>query len=160
VVGTFSLRGFISRTFVTARRAVTHAPLRLRILLALLAVVIAGAAVWTIRTWRFERQLVSVMEEIVADFNLQSPLRFGEEPSADTTYKIVCSSKYLVVGPVTGKIMFFITPKCNTEHASAEARLACLICSGRTTHQLDYIYLRGRDGWEFQDSYMWRHGSP
>jgi len=150
------LRRTVDRTLGSARNVFSHAPLRLKILLALLAVVIAGAAVWTIRTWHFERQLVRVMEEILTDFNAQSPLSSGEGPSVDTTYKIVCSSKYLVVGPVTGKIMFFITPKCYTEHASAEARLACLICSGRATRQLDYIYVRGKDGWEFQESYM-RH---
>ncbi len=157
-MGQSFLRRTVDRTLGSARKAFSHAPLRLKILLALLAVVIAGAAVWTVRTWCFEIQLVSVMEEIVADFNAQSPLPSGEEPSADTTHKIVCSSKYLVLGPVTAKIMLFITPKCYTDHAGAEARLACLICSGRATRQLDYIYLRGKDGWEFQDSYMWRPG--
>jgi hypothetical protein len=140
------------------REALSQAPLRLKVLLALLAVVIACAAVSTIRTWRFERQLVSVMEEIVAEFNAQSSLPSAAEPSTDTTHKIVCSSKYLVFGPVTGKIMFLITPKCYTDHAGAEARLACTICSGRATHQLDYIYLRGKEGWEFQESYMRRPG--
>lgn len=157
-MGLSFLRRTVDRTLGSARNVFSHAPLRLKILLALLAVVIAGAAVWTIRTWHFERQLVSVIEEIITDFNAQSPLPSGEGPSADTTYKIVCSNKYLIVGPVTGKIMFFITPKCYTEHASAEARLACLICSGRATHQLDYVYVRGKDGWEFRESYMWRPG--
>jgi hypothetical protein len=157
-MGPSFLRRTVDTTLRSARKAFSHAPLRLKILLALLAVVIAGAAAWTIRTLRFERQLVHVMEEIVADFNAQSPLPSDEEPSADTTYEIVCSSKYLVFGPVTGKIMLFITPKCYTDHAGAEARLACLICSGRATHQLDYIYARGKDGWEFQESYMWRLG--
>ncbi len=159
-MGPSFLRRTVGRTLGSARNVFTHAPLRLRILLAVLAVVGAGAAASTIGTWYLERQLSKVAEGIVADFNVQSPLAVGEEPSADTTYKILCSNKYLLVGPVTGKIMFFITPKCYTDHARSEASLACLICSGRATRQLDYIYLHGKDGWEFQESYIWRHGEP
>ena len=102
-MGQSFLRRTVDRTLGSARKAFSHAPLRLKILLALLAVVIAGAAVWTVRTWCFEIQLVSVMEEIVADFNAQSPLPSGEEPSADTTHKIVCSSQGLAIHPQHAK---------------------------------------------------------
>ena len=115
----------------------------------------AGAS--QIRTWRFEKQLRTIAESIVTETNAaHSNVPGVDDPGTDTTCEVFASSKYLLFGPVTGKIVFLITPLCNDEHSTEQIRLACAICSGGATHELDYVYARGNDGWVFQESFMHR----
>ena len=146
----------IKKGFLKARTTLSHAPVRLRALLAVLVLVSACAMASRLQTWRLENELMRVAEGIVADFNTESPVALGEEASADTTCEVFCSYKYLVLGPVTGKIVFSIAPKCYADHRVARERLTCAVCSDRSTYHLDYVYLRGTDGWEFYESYLSR----
>lgn len=132
-------------------------PLRLKVLLAALLLVSAGAARHQVRTWRFERQLHRIAEGIVTETNASGDnVPRVESAGTETTCEVFASQKYLLFGPVTGKIVFLITPLCNDEHSTDQTRLACAICSGYATHELDYVYVRGKDGWVFQESYMER----
>lgn len=132
-------------------------PVRLKVLLAtlLLLAIVAGAS--QIRTWRFERQLLRIAEDIVTETNAaENKVPELGNPGTQTTCDVFASPKYLFFGPVTGKIVFMITPVCKDEHSTDQIRLACAICSGYATHELDYVYVRGNDGWVFQESYMER----
>ena len=146
--------------FNAVRRAFRNAhgstvPLRLKILLALLLLVSLAAAASQIRTWRLERELSKIAEDIVSEFNAEDPsVTYAETPAAQTVCNVYASPEYVFFGAVTGKIVFLITPACNMEHGTEQDRLVCVICSGGATYELDYIYLRGDDGWVFQDSYM------
>lgn len=138
-------------------------PARLKVLLPilLLLAIVAGAS--QIRTWRFERQLLRIAEDIVTETNAaENNVPDPGNPGTQTTCDVFASPKYLLFGPVTGKIVFMITPVCNDEHSTDQIRLACAICSGYATHELDYVYVRGKDGWVFQESYMERasHAHP
>ena len=94
---------------------------------------------------------------IVAESNASdADVADQRKPGTQTTCEVFASSKFLFFGPVTGKIVFLMTPVCNDKHSTEQVRLACSICSGYATHQLDYVYVRGKDGWEFQESYMER----
>ena len=135
----------------------TRTPVRLRILLAILLLVCVGVAASRIRTWRFERELLQMAEDIVTEINAEGPILPGTAaPGTETTCKVFASSRYVFFGPTTGKIVFLITPVCDEEHSTGQVRRACAICSGDATHELDYVYIRGNGGWEFQDSYMCR----
>ena len=130
-------------------------PVRLKVLLAilLLLAVVAGAS--QIRTWRFERQLFRIAEDIVTETNAaDNNVPDTGNSGTQTTCDVFASPKYLLFGPVTGKIAFMIAPLCKEEHSTDQTRLACAICSGYATHELDYVYVRGKDGWVFQESYM------
>ena len=132
-------------------------PVRLKVLFAILVLLAIVAGASQIRTWRFERQLRTIAEGIVAETNTaDKTLSDLGNPGTNTTCDVFASSKYLLFGPVTGKIVFLITPLCNDEHSTDQIRLACAICSGDATHELDYVYVRGGDGWVFQESFMHR----
>lgn len=132
-------------------------PVRLKVLLAILVVVSAGALTYQIRTLRFERQLLKIAGDIVAESNAaDGNVPDLGNPGTQTTCEVFASSKYLLFGLVTGKIVFLITPVCDEKHSTDQVRLACAICSGYATHELDYVYVRGKDGWVFQESYICR----
>lgn len=136
-------------------------PVRLNVLLAVLVLVSAGAATHQIRTWRFEKQLLQIAENIVmeanaADKNVPDLGNIGTH----TTCDVFASSEYLFFGPVTGKIVFLIASRCSEEHSTEQLRLGCAICSGYATRELDYVYRRGNDGWVFQESYMCHAARP
>ena len=129
--------------------------LRLKILLTLLLVVSVGAAASQIWTWRLERELLRLAEDIVNEFNTEGPrIPYAETPAAQTICNVCASPKYVFFGTVTGKIAFLITPACTVQHGSKQEQLICAICSGSATYELDYVYLRSDDGWVLQDSYM------
>jgi hypothetical protein len=130
-------------------------PLRLKVLLAILVLVSLGAAASQIRTWRLERELLKIAEDIVTEFNAEDlGTMHAETPAAQTVCNVYAAPEHVFFGAVTGKIVFLITPACNVQHGTEQDRLVCVICSGGATYELDYIYLRGDDGWVFQDSYM------
>lgn len=132
-------------------------PVRLKVLLAILLLLAIVAGLSHIRTWRFEKQLLRIAEDIVAENNAaDNDTSVPGNPGTQTTCDVVASPKYLLFGPVTGKIVFMITPLCRKEHSTDQTRLACVICSGYATHELEYVYVRGNDGWKFQESYLER----
>jgi hypothetical protein len=154
-----ALAGMLKRGFGAARNALSRAPMRLKVLLTILVLACVGAGVVKTWTWGLERQLWKIAEDIVLRINAEDPIIPDMEPSrTNTTCEVYCSYKYLVFGPATGKIVFLISPLCTDEHQTKKDRLACFICSGRGTHELDYIYLRGKDGWKFYESYLSHSG--
>jgi hypothetical protein len=149
-----AIRGAFRRI---ARSTPERVPVRLKILLAVLLTVSAGAAAHQIRTWHFEKQLYRIAEDIVTETNApDESFPRVESAGTETTCEVFASQKYLLFGPATGKIVFLVTPLCKEEHSTDQARFACAICSGYATHELCYVYDRGRDGWVFQESYMCR----
>jgi hypothetical protein len=130
-------------------------PVRFKVLLVTLVLVSVGALACQIRTWRFERQLLRIAGDIVTESNAaDGHVPDLGNPGTQTTCEVFASSKYLLFGPVTGKIVFLITPVCYEEHSTEQIRLACSICSGYATRELDYVYFRGTEGWVFKESYM------
>jgi len=144
----------MSVAFRAARSAFLRAPVRFRLLLTILALVSLAGAVWKLSTLHLEKQLFGIAEEIVMKFNAESPLPDTEGAGTDTTCEVFCSYKYVLFGPATGKIVFMITPKCHDEHTTDLELLACLICSGRATYELDYYYVRDGGSWVFSESAM------
>jgi len=134
-------------------------PPRLKVLLAVLVVVCVGAAGSQVRTWQLERELLRIAGDIVREHNAEDNVpAYAAMPAAETICKVYASPKYVLFGAVTGKIVFLITPECSVDHSSKEERILCAICSGAVTYELDYLYLRGDDGWVFQESYMCHPG--
>jgi hypothetical protein len=133
--------------------------LRLKILIALLVLVSVGAAASQVRIWQLERELLRIAEDIVREHNAEDVVpAYADMPAAETICNVYASPQYVLFGAVTGKIVFLITPECSVEHGSAEERILCAICSGAVTYELDYLYLRGENGWIFQESYMCHPG--
>jgi hypothetical protein len=113
---------------------------RLILLLVVLALVVAGGITHYGRIWYYERQLLRIAQEIVAEANRNDPLPIPEEgPEADVEIKVSCSFAYLLFGPKTGKITLIIKPR---PHAS-NARIRGIV----------YLYRHDAGAWEKVESY-------
>jgi len=134
-------------------------PLRLKILIGVLVTISVGAAASLVRTWQLERELLRIAEGIAREHNADDAVpAYAGMPAAETVCNVYASPQYVLFGAVTGKIVFLITPECSVQHGSDEERVLCAICSGAVVYELDYLYLRGNDGWVFQESYMCHPG--
>lgn len=114
--------------------------IRLFVLFAALAVIIAGGAVYYGRVWYYERQLMQIAHEIIEEDNRQDPAPVGPEgPEADVSISVVCSFDHLVYGKKTGKIIMITMPRA---HAADQRPV-----------KLAYIYAHEDGIWREVESY-------
>ncbi|HIJ66058.1 MAG TPA: hypothetical protein HPP77_08915 [Candidatus Hydrogenedentes bacterium] len=123
------------------RLTVDPATKRLLIFLfAVLAVLIAVAAFYHIRTWYYERQLVQLARTLVDEANENDPLPMPEEgPEADVEVKVNCSFDYLIFGPKTGKISLLIKPRAHAPKTYIGG--------------VSYVYRHIDGEWQLEESY-------